>query len=132
MPTPQPISLGHVLNEARLDAGLSVRQLAAAADVSKSEVDRLLRDEQERLNPDSLVRLADVLELRAADLFLLAGLPLPAKLPSVEALLRTEYKLPEPAVREAKAEIEAIVARYQRPKKSTTTKHPKGGKHENP
>jgi transcriptional regulator with XRE-family HTH domain len=120
--------LGQALNDARLEAGLSIRQLAAAADVPKSEVDRLLRDEQERLNPDSLIRLAEVLELRAADLFLLAGLALPDKLPSVEALLRTEYDLPDAAVREARAHIDAIVARYQRSKKPTNTKHPKGGK----
>ena len=117
MPPSQRTSLGQVLDNARQAAGLSVRQLATAADVPKSEVGRLLRDEQERVNSDSLARLADVLELRTADLFLLAGIPLPNTLPSVEALLRTEYNLPESAIREAKAQIEAIVARYQRPRK---------------
>jgi transcriptional regulator with XRE-family HTH domain len=123
MATKKQLTLGAVLDEARQAADMSVRQLAEAADVPKSEIGRLLRDQQERLNPESLARLASVLELNAADLFLLAGMPLPT-LPTVEALLRTEYDLPEKAVREAKAQIEAIVARY----KSTKSPHPKGGK----
>jgi transcriptional regulator with XRE-family HTH domain len=124
MPAAKRSTLGTVLDDARKDAGMSVRQLAEAADVPKSEVGRLLTDQQERLNPDTLTRLAAVLEHNAADLFLLAGLPLPSKVPSVEALLRAEYDLPEQAVREAKAQIEAIVDRY----KSTNSRNPKGGK----
>lgn len=124
MPATQRSTLGMVLDDARKGAAMSVRQLAEASDVPKSEVGRLLRDEQERLNPDSLARLAAVLELNAADLFLLAGMPLPNEVPSVEALLRTEYDLPESAVREATAQIEAIVDRY----KSTKSPNPKGGK----
>jgi transcriptional regulator with XRE-family HTH domain len=124
MPTTKRSTLGSVLDDARKGAGLSVRQLAEAADVPKSEVGRLLRDQQERLNPASLAHLAAALELNATDLFLLAGMPMPRELPSVEALLRTEYDLPEKAVLEAKAQIEAIVDRYQSPKSRTL----KGGK----
>lgn len=119
------ISLGQFLEEARQSAGLSVRQLADAADVPKTVVGRLLRDEVEQPVPLYLVRLAAALEVRASDLFLMAGMPLPEELPSVEAFLRSEYELPESAIREAKAQIDAIVSRYQSSKKS---RNPKGGK----
>jgi transcriptional regulator with XRE-family HTH domain len=123
MPASKQRSLGTVLDDARNGASMSVRQLAEAASVPKSEVGRLLRDQQERLNPDSLARLASVLELNAADLFLLAGLPVPLKVPTVEALLRTEYELPEQAIQEAKAQIDKIVSRYK-----SNLRTPKGGK----
>jgi transcriptional regulator with XRE-family HTH domain len=123
MPASKQPSLGTVLDDARKGVEMSVRQLADAAGVPKSEVGRLLRDQQERLNPDSLASLASVLELDAADLFLLAGMPVPLKVPTVEALLRTEYDLPEQAVQEAKAQIDKIVSRYK-----TNSRNPKGGK----
>ncbi|MBV9487127.1 MAG: hypothetical protein JO246_13840 [Frankiaceae bacterium] len=103
---------------------MSVRQLAVAADVPKSVVDRLLRDQVESPAPHHVSRLAAVLELNAADMFLLAGMPVPIEMPSMEALLRTEYDLPEQAVQEAKAQIDKIVSRY----KSTNSRIPKGGK----
>jgi hypothetical protein len=81
-------------------------------------------DQNDRVNPGSLDRLATVLELNVADLFLLAGLPVPNHAPTVEALLRAEYDLPEEAVHEAKSQIDAIVKRYKSTKVSTR----KGGK----
>jgi transcriptional regulator with XRE-family HTH domain len=117
-------TLGGVLNDARTGAGMSVRQLAEAAGLPKSVVDRMLRDQLEQPNPHNIARLAVVLELNAADLFLLGGMPVPVEVPTVEALLRAEYDLPEDAVREAKAQIEAIVSRY----KSTNSRNLKGGK----
>ncbi|MBZ5735123.1 helix-turn-helix domain-containing protein [Nocardioides sp. TRM66260-LWL] len=107
------MTLGRYLEAARQDAGLSLRQLAEAADVQLTIVARLMRDEVKKPAPAVLMRLAPVLELRTSDLFLVAGLPTPTDLPSVEALLRAEYDLPEDAVAEAKQQIEAIVARYK-------------------
>jgi transcriptional regulator with XRE-family HTH domain len=116
-------SLGTVLDDARKAVGMSVRQLADSSEVPKSAVDRLLRDQVESPVPDFVARMAAVLELNAADLFLLAGLAMPTELPSVEALLRTNYDLPEDAVQEAKAQIDKIVSRYK-----TKSTNPKGGK----
>lgn len=107
------MTIGRYLEAARQEAGLSLRQLAEASGVQLTIIARLLRDQMRQPRPDHLVRIANVLELRASDLFLIAGLPVPTELPSVEALLRTEYDLPEDAVAEAKAQIEAIVARYK-------------------
>ena len=107
------MTLGRYLDTARKDAGLSLRQLAELADVHTTIVVRLLRDQMVSPKPDHLVRLASALELRASELFMLAGVPVPQDLPTVEALLRTEYDLPEDAIAEAKQHIDAIVARYK-------------------
>ncbi len=89
------ITLGQYLEQARDQAGLSLRQLAAASGVHPSSVNRLLKDEVDEPLPDHLMRLADALEVKASDLFLLAGLPIPHELPSVDAMLRAEYGLSE-------------------------------------
>lgn len=110
--TIQKMTLGTNLDEARQDAGLTIRQLAELSGVAKSVVGRLLLDQLPEPKPDHLVRLAQVLEVRASDLFLLAGIPVPDQLPTVEALLRADYDLSEAAVAEVRAQIDAIVARY--------------------
>src|SRR4051794_40556037 len=107
------LSLGQFLDQARQAAGLSVRQLADASDVPKTVIGRLLRDEVEQPVHDYIIRIATALEVRASDLFLMANLPLPEELPSIEALLRSEYELPESAIAEAQAQIEVIVNRYK-------------------
>jgi transcriptional regulator with XRE-family HTH domain len=110
--TPHEQTVGSVLETARHAAGLSIRELAGLTDMSKSALERLLSDQIERPPADRLVRLARVLELNAADLFLLAGLPLPEKLPSLDVMLRTEYGLPPEAIAEAKRDIGRIIEKY--------------------
>lgn len=108
------LTFGQYLEQARREARLSIRHLAELSGIQKTIVGRMLLDQVQQPKPDHLMRLAQVLELPAADLFLLAGVPIPAELPSVEALLRTEYDLPDAAIAEAKQQIDAIVARYAR------------------
>jgi transcriptional regulator with XRE-family HTH domain len=108
------LSLGEFIDQARRANGLSIRQLAELTGILKTTIGRFLLNQVNDPKPWQLMRLADVLELNAADLFLLAGQPAPTGPPTVEALLRTEFDLPEAAVREAKGHIEAIIARYQR------------------
>ena len=84
------LTLGQYLEHSRQQAGLSLRQLAAASGVHPSSVNRLLHD------------------VRASDLFLLAGLPIPRELPSVDVMLRAEYGLSEQGLAEAKRQIAAI------------------------
>lgn len=107
------MTLGRYLEAARKDAGMSLRQLADAAGIQLTIIARLLNDRMQSPKPEQLIAIANVLEIRASDLFLLAGIPMPQDVPTVEALLRTEYELPEDAVAEAKQQIEAIVARYK-------------------
>ncbi len=64
--------------------------------------------------PDHLMGLAQALDLKATDLFLLAGLPIPKELPSVNAMLRAEYGLSEEGLAEAKRHIESIAAAERR------------------
>lgn len=105
------LTLGQCLEQARAEAGLSLRQLAASAGVHPSSVNRLLKDEVEEPVPDHLMGLAQALDLKASDLFLLAGLPIPKELPSVDAMLRAEYGLSEEGLAEAKQAIAAVVDR---------------------
>lgn len=102
--TPSGTTLGGRLEEARRDAGLSLRQLAQATGIPMSSINRLLKDEVERPSPANLVRLAKVLELNPSELFTLAALPFP----DLDDLLRTGYGLPEDAI----AEIRAIIAAH--------------------
>ena len=105
-------SLGSVLEAARQAAGLSMRELASLSDMAKSSLERLLKDEVEQPSPANLMRLARVLELRPADLFLLAGLPLPEGSPSLDVMLRTEFRLPPEAIAEIERDVERIIKKY--------------------
>ncbi len=112
MSTPSDrLTLGQYLEQARQEAGLSLRQLGASAGVHPSSVNRLLKDEVEEPLPDHLMGLAQALDLSASDLFLLAGLPIPKELPSVDAMLRAEYGLSEAGLAEAKHAVAAIADR---------------------
>lgn len=123
--SPADMTLGRLLSNARQEAGLTMRQLAERADVQLTVLHRLSNDEVQDPKPAQLIRLAEALELNAAELFLLAGVPVPTELPSVEALLRSEYDLPQAALEEARRDIDAIVARY----KNNTTTNRKGDNH---
>lgn len=114
------LTLGQYLDEARQDSGYSIRQLAELTGMQKSTVGQILLDQVKEPKPENLIRIANVLELNANDLFLMAGLPEPSGIPTVEALLRAEYDLPEVAIREAKQHIEGIIARYGQPPASAT------------
>lgn len=124
---PDDNTIGQYLEAARQEAGLSLRQLAEAAGVQLTIIARLLKDRMEQPRPTHLMRIAEVLELPAQDVFLIAGLPIPTEMPSVEALLRTEYDLSEAAVMEASEQIEAIVRRHRELKKYKGGMH---GKHQ--
>jgi DNA-binding XRE family transcriptional regulator len=122
-PSKQKLTLGQYLEQARQEAGCSIRQLATESGVHRSSIERLLRDEVDEPSPDTLSRIASALELNATDLFVLAGLPVPKKLPSVDVMLRTEYGLSEEGLAQAKRSIEAIAAKerdsWERSKKNS-------------
>lgn len=107
---PQP--LAEALRAGRESAGLSVRQLELQSGVSKSTISRLENGGLESTASKVLIQLAGALELRAADLFLLAGLAVPADLPSLPAMLRAEYDLPPDAIAEIQKSIERVARKY--------------------
>jgi transcriptional regulator with XRE-family HTH domain len=108
------VMLGAFLQRAREDAGLSKLQLEATSGVGRMTIQRLETDYYQEPSPDDLVRLARALELNETDLFLLAGLPVPRDTASLDVMLRTEYGLPPEAIAEAKQNIAAIAAKYDR------------------
>ena len=104
------LTLGQHLEAARQQAGYSLRQLANVSGVHSSVVNRLLKDLVERPGPDHLIALARALELNAADLFLLAGLPIPKEVASLEIMLRKGYGVSNDEVPELKRKIELLIA----------------------
>lgn len=110
----QSVSLGAFLRQARETAGLSKLQVEAMSGVGRMTIQRLESDYYNEPSPDDLVRLARALELNDTDLFLLAGLPVPKQAASLDVMLRAEYGLPPEAIDEAKRNIAAIVAKYDR------------------
>jgi transcriptional regulator with XRE-family HTH domain len=116
----QSVSLGTFLREARETAGLSKLQVEAMSGVGRMTIQRLESDYYSEPSPDDLARLARALELNDTDLFLLAGLPVPQQTASLDVMLRAEYGLPPEAIDEAKRNIAAIVARYDRKHASDT------------
>jgi transcriptional regulator with XRE-family HTH domain len=110
----QKHTLGAALRAARQRAGLSLRQLEEQTGVPRSTIMRLERDEPASPNPTALQHLARALEVPSADLFLLAGIPVPAERPSLPAMLRSDYDLPPEAVEEVRRSIERIARKYRK------------------
>jgi transcriptional regulator with XRE-family HTH domain len=70
-------TLGHEIQRVRQLRGLSLNAAAQPAGVSAAYLQKLERDQVESPSPHRLQRLADVLGVEYADLFTLAGYPLP-------------------------------------------------------
>lgn len=109
----QQQTLGQHLESARHEAGYSLRQLAAISGLPMSSVNRLLKDEVEQPLPGHLMALARALELSEADLFLLAGLPIPNEPASLDIMLRKGYGVSDEEIPELKSKIEALIAKAQ-------------------
>jgi transcriptional regulator with XRE-family HTH domain len=108
----QRAALGTALRTARESQGLSYGQLGALVGVNKSQVMRWETGERPP-SPQNLVDLAEQLELRAAQLFEIAGIPIPADLASLPAMLRAEYELPPEAIADIQKHIERVAKRYR-------------------
>jgi transcriptional regulator with XRE-family HTH domain len=103
------MTLGRHLEAARRQAGYSLRQLAALSGVPMSSVNRLLKDEVAQPTPEHLMALARVLECRDTDLFILAGLPIPAQGASLEVMLRRSYGVRVEDTPRLKQQIEDLI-----------------------
>lgn len=113
-PTPEPLTIGSSLRQARTRMGLSLRDLEAITHISRPMLHRLERDQIDQPNPRLLHRLAETLELNSDDLFALAGYRPSTQLPTLAPYLRAKYQLPPEAVAEAQVALEGILARYER------------------
>lgn len=119
-------TLGAVLKEARESQDLNRYQLARLVAVDRSRITRW-EDDDSVPQPASLIALANVLELRTADVFSLAGLPLPEAMTSLPAMLRAEYDLPPEAVADIQRYIAEVAAQHQGQREF---KDKKGGNHD--
>ena len=127
--TPRKRSIGELVEALRIEAGLSIRQLAAAADVNPANISRLERGEAPRPQPATLARLAEALGADLEQLYAAAGIVPERDLPSFVPYLRTRYgHLPPDKLEELNATFERIAADYESSPR-TKVKQPKGGRH---
>lgn len=105
--------LGDYIKDARINRGLSLRQLASEAEVDYSWLSKVERGVYAAPDPRYLDRLAEVLELATADLFAMAGYGVNRGLPGFAPYLRAKYDLPNEAVEQLAAEFERVNRKYQ-------------------
>jgi len=106
----QAKKLGRHLKTAREAIGISARELARRADVPDSTIVRIEQGAFAEPSPEKLQRMAAVLGLNLADLYVMADYPIP-ELPTLTPYLRTKYgELP----REATEQIQAYADRLAR------------------
>lgn len=105
--------LGEVLRNQRMARGISFSQLEELSRVERSNIHRLETAGVKKPRPDHLGRLAEALDLPIADLYGLAGLPFPTRLPSFSPYLRSRYTgLPDSARVELEKAFTQIAQRH--------------------
>lgn len=108
--------LGAQLRIARRDSRLSIRQLAARAGVSASQISRIENGEVNRPNLPELSRLAEALDISLASVLDAAGVPLHRHLPDIGAYLRERYAdLPDAALLDIEQHFDQVVRAYRGP-----------------
>src|SRR5579859_1106707 len=107
-----PKTLGELIRQARERAGLSLRNLEAITGISRTMLHRLELDQVDDPSADTLLRLADALELNSDDLFILMGHEPSSDLPSLAPYLRSKYRLPPSALAEASQALRGILEKY--------------------
>ncbi len=80
-----------LIKTTREERGLSLRKLADIAGLHHSFLSKLELGAYDSVSVESLMALAEALDLPPADLFSLAGYRLPESLPSFGPYLRTRY-----------------------------------------
>lgn len=89
---PQPGSVGELLRDTRIDAGLSTHDLARMAGVNQATIVRLEDGSIRIPRTDTLAKVAAALRLNVATVFTVAGLTPRAALPAMGPYLRTKYR----------------------------------------
>jgi len=112
-PTPSvadtPATLGQYLDHARTEAGMTIRQLAAATGIPKSTVMYLIGDKYKKPPAIILARVADTLNIPVGKLYEVADIPHPNRNQTIESLLKTEYGLPTEVIADIMGTIEEKV-----------------------
>lgn len=108
-----PSTLGELVRQARERAGLSLRNLEAVTGIPRATLNRLELDHVDHPSPDTLLRVAEALELNSDDLFTFVGYRPSTDLPSLAPYLRTKYRLPPHALAEASQALRGILEKYE-------------------
>ena len=120
MATNQPQTLGATLRVARHEAGLSIRQLARAAEIHHSYLVKLENDQNDNPSAAHLQRLADVLEIDASDLLSFIGVEPPSTLPSPRVYFRRKFGLSDAEA----ARLSSLIAEYTNKPPNQGDRHP--------
>jgi transcriptional regulator with XRE-family HTH domain len=106
--------LAEYMRDARIERGLSLRELGRAAGVDFTWIGHLEKGDYEVPDPRHLAALAYTLGLNISDIFIEAGYPAQPALPSVRPYLRAKFDLPDEAAAEVERHIKDITARLAR------------------
>jgi transcriptional regulator with XRE-family HTH domain len=110
--SPDHNQLGELLHKLRVERDLSLRGLAATAGLDATWLMRVERGQYQSPDPRLLRRLAEVLDIDTADLFLAADYRGSEGLPGFAPYLRAKYDLPNEAVEQLAAHFELINEKY--------------------
>jgi transcriptional regulator with XRE-family HTH domain len=105
-------TLGQLLEALREESGLTLNRLSQDSGIPLTSVHRLFRDQVAKPNPAYLVALARVLGAPPRPLLALAGYPATSDPVDLAATLRAAYPLPDEAITDMLAAIDAVAARY--------------------
>lgn len=110
----QATELGALLRKRRQSLGLSTHRLSALVGVRQSTITRLERGEIAAPRPDKLARIARVLGVSLADLYVRAGYHVPDDLlPSFPIYLQSKYpQLPPETITELVQHFDALMTRH--------------------
>lgn len=111
-------ALGEHVRALREAKGISVRGLAAQANVDATWLSRIERGVYSSPDPRHLLRLAKALEVELEELYEDAGYT--GGLPAFSPYLRAKYDLPQEAIDQLEAHFELINEKYQQDKKGGT------------
>ncbi|MGH3191128.1 MAG: helix-turn-helix domain-containing protein [Streptosporangiaceae bacterium] len=120
MATKEPQTLGAYLRAARRDAGLSIRQLARAAEINHSYLVKLETDQNDNPSAAHLQRLADVLEIDASDLLAFIGVEPSSTLPSPRVYFRRKFGLSDTEA----ARLSRLIAEHTNKPSNQGDRHP--------
>jgi len=109
----QAKKLGRHLRTTRESMGISAREVARRSAIPDSTVVRIEQGAFAEPTPDKLARMAAVLGLNLADLYVMADYPVPNELPTLRPYLRSKYRnLPSGAADEIEAYAQKLAMRH--------------------
>lgn len=104
--------LAQTIQRARVSKGYSVRELARLIGVRHRAILLIEQGITEQPKPETLMRLAEVLDLDQTDLLTLAGYTVTDRLPTLSVYLRSTTQLPSSAIGEMQSFYDYLRTKY--------------------